>query len=268
MADPKDPGEPITRAPIPVTDDEKQVMTSKNFEATLKRSASLGAGLWLKFFQSLGIELSGNSDKNTDKLLKFDRLETWTFRPSDEYMSASVQAREVQEWFLRYGTKKRLYIVTGVKVAYGAKVSDMIRTSRSGKVLAGFDGNAAGVPFAAGPKGEASKGIENAVRFESDDPFVFAYQLREIRYRKGVLTNKPYRDGALYVLDGDQSDNTAGVSKNEKKGQLVFVDLDEDDVAGEDVGMESVVVWDDSISDERDWEDGDNNNNLCSLIIP
>jgi len=161
--------------------------------------------------------------------------------------------------------QKRLYMVTGVKVAYGAAVAEMARKGKRGKMSVGFDGAAAGVPFSFGPQVEASQGFEITTSFDSDEPFVFAYQLREIRYRKGAYTSKPYLDGALYGV-GDGREGGAGENVAEVKEEAVFfLGLDEDDVTGDDVGLESFEVRDDGA--EGGGEDGDDED-VCELIIP
>jgi hypothetical protein len=157
--------------------------------------------------------------------------------------------------------KKRVYMVTGVKVAYGATVKEMVRTGKIGKAVAGFDGKAAGVPFSFRPKVQGAKETMKSTYFDAETPFVFAYRLREIRYRKGVLTDKPYRDGALYAVGGQEE--KADADGEESKEGIIFLELDEDDVTGEDVGLKSVEAREveEGVGDED--EDG-----LCELVSP
>jgi hypothetical protein len=258
LTDPLDPSETLNAHPLPVPDSEKTTITQNNFETVLKRNSKRSGGLWFKFLQSLGFEVSASSDEASAATAKFDKLETWSFQPSDAYMRESIAAAEVQSYLAGHTMRKPLYMVTGVKVAHGARVIEMVRKGKAGKMRAGFDGSAAGLPSVAfGPQAEGSKGFESVQRFVSDGPVVFAYRLREIRYRKGILTGKLYRDGALYSVGEGAAD--AEGEKPEEEG-IIFLELDEDDVTGDDVGVEPLEVWEDGAEGEED-ED-------CELIVP
>jgi hypothetical protein len=61
-------------------------------------------------------------------LYEFEKLETRFFQPTQAYVEKSMQAANVQDFIVRNRFKKPVHMITGVKVATGAKVSSMNTT--------------------------------------------------------------------------------------------------------------------------------------------
>jgi hypothetical protein len=258
LSDPCDPEESLNKQPVTISDTEIHTTTHNNFEETLKKQRAIGGGIWFKFLECMGLEISGDGDTTKERIAKFDKLETRMFRPSDDYVKTSVAAPEVQKHLTGHGMNKPLYLITAVKIAYGASVTEMEGKSGKGKLSAGLDGSPS-VTSAMHGSNEDSR----TTRFDSSTPFVFAYRLRQVRYREGILTHEPYRDGALYGVGNEGREDDADAK--ERKTGIIFLELDEDDVTADDVGMRSFEVW-----DEEEEEEGndDDEAGLCELIVP
>jgi hypothetical protein len=104
----------------------------------------------------------------------------------------------------------------------------------------------ANAPVEVGEQISYSKGAHNNQGFGSTGDFVFAYRVREIFYKKGVLKTREYNKGAVL------GDEMVPVSKEDS--ELVYVieeaEIDDDDVEvegevfpfGEEDGEDCVLV--------------------------
>ncbi|KAK3936624.1 hypothetical protein QBC46DRAFT_394518 [Diplogelasinospora grovesii] len=256
LSDPFDPEESLNKQPVTISD-KIHTTTLCNFEETLKKQRAFGGGIWFKFLEwMMGLDISGDIDTTKERIAKFDKLETRMFRPSDDYVKTSIAAPEVQKHLTSHGMKRPLYMITAVKIAYGASVTEMEGNSWKGKLSAGLDGSPS-VTSAIHGSNENSR----TTRFDSSTPFVFAYRLRQVRYREGILTHEPYRDGALYGV-GNEGGKDDADAKEHKTG-IIFLELDEDDVTADDVGMSPFEV-----RGEEEEENDDDEAGLCELIVP
>lgn len=265
LSDPLDPEGSLT-VPLPIAESEIRMSTQTNVEERLRRHRALGGGVFLRFLEWTGIGVSGSSDKSHDRLANFAKLETRTFKPSDDYVRQSIEAPQIQRYLTSHWVTKPVYMVTSVKIAYGASVRESVGRGKGGKGFVGIDGNlVGGVPAAVGASMQGLSEDGRAIEFKESTPFVFAYGLRQIRYSKGAYSDRPFRNGALHGVRDDQDDKTKDGGEPAGAGEaVVFIELDEDDVTGEDIGKDALRVDDMGSGDEND----DNDDMDCELIMP
>jgi hypothetical protein len=117
---------------------------------------------------------------------------------------------EVSETGLRY--RKPVFVVTGIKVARGARARSM--RIKGLAVETAVEADAAvwgGVPIAGGPGVGGVKETRREVGWEGRSDFVFAFRVKKVMAEKrtgGVKSEHDYRAGAM--LDsgaGDVTDN-------------------------------------------------------------
>jgi hypothetical protein len=103
---------------------------------------------------------------------------------------------------------KPVYVITGMKVARGAKVSSLraraVRAETSAEVdgagAAVWGAMGAGVPVSGGPSVAGSKETRISAAWEGGSDFVFAFRVRKVvvaRKTGDVKTEEDYKTGAL-----------------------------------------------------------------------
>lgn len=130
-----------------------------------------------------------------------------------------------------------MYMITGIKTARGASVESSAprEIGVSGKV--GVDLTAVGAPVTLGPEAGLQKKKERSVAYAGSTDYIFAYQLKRIRARKGGdFEEKDYLKGALFGMDDD-------INEGEADGKEISLReaYDIDDFDGEGQGIPDVL---------------------------
>lgn len=250
LENPLDPESPLSTG-LPIDDETIRKHVQHKVRMSLEKGRSGMGGFFASILENIGLEVSGSRTTNSQTVATFDELHTLYFEPSDKYMASSLATRKVQDYLS--GGQKQLFVITGIKVGYGGKVSDTEGCTSNGTLSLGVDSAATGIPMSLGPQGKLSRGSSQTVSFEEAAPFVFAYRLSEIRYRKGVLKSGPYVDGAMYSVEGKKRADEEGLEPE----QMIFLCLDDEDVTEEDVdGLVEVGEVGDDEQDEVSEPDG------------
>ena len=192
---------------------------------TKETELSHGGGIFASFLQILGIggDVEGTETNKHFDLYDVDRMVTEEFLPDKRYLEQCIVDTGVRDTFVGPRRKSKAYMVTGLKIAYGAKkVMDMMK-ERVIRARIGVDGSSLGIPVAQGPQGHWSSRVTESLTADKSD-FVFAFKLRRLRFKKGEMTDKSFDRGAQYGLTRDLDES----------------DSDEDDLGAEDFEIEGI----------------------------
>ena len=190
--------------PIDVTAMPIQEYIERDWKLLLEKHKSGSIGLWGSFLQFLGaggnIEYGYSTSEANE--FRFDSLETRTFCPSNDYVQASVMAEPIQKFLRKRRFRHNVYMVVGIKMAFGANITRTLLRDHGVHIQTGVDASAAGLPVRGGPQGTIGWGKMESSTFKRDSGFIFAFRLREICYttRRGV-SERAYTKGALFGLD-------------------------------------------------------------------
>lgn len=198
------------------------------------------AGAQLKIAEFVDSELShGWSNANT-RGIDAARIASFNFRPSDEYVVSSIAQPKVAAHLkreVRYfkKTAPRLFMITGLKIAYEATLSRSSEASSTSTAKAAAD--LGGMQVAAGPFGSRRAKDKHETSFQPEGDFVYAVRLKKFVFQKKelVLGHEYYTDGA--EIHGDDKKR-----KEEEKYEMEVTS--EEDASAEMVGMGSVLVVD------------------------
>ncbi|KAF2689751.1 hypothetical protein K458DRAFT_414001 [Lentithecium fluviatile CBS 122367] len=156
-----------------------------------------------------------------------DHLETLEFEPNQQFIADCITASMPVQTFMENSLlgRKRVYMVTGLKIATGFRTSMAKEMQHGPSLRVGVDAMAFGapVPLEAGPEVEfeASK----ASRIEqgrSENRVIFAYRVVRIRLKRDGTAKYKWKSGGKYSVDDDDSD--------EEDGELWDIEpLDEDE---------------------------------------
>lgn len=146
---------------------------------------------------------------------EFTQLDSQTFFPRLSYVTEALNSDSVLEQIKqgRFDFRKSLFMVTGVRVARGARPCKDFSEDSTGTAKVGIDpAIAGGVVLTAGVK----DGIDNPRSTFSPllgaSDFVYAYRLAEISYSRSDLTNVHGIGETYYMSPFDMKVGTTGDS--------------------------------------------------------
>lgn len=216
--------------------------TVNNFSADLTASSNFKIGLYAKFLETItgvGADVGISRENSTRNIYKISRVATRFFIPTAEFVQSVMADQTIREFLVKKRFQKNVYMVTGVKIAYGGDVT-LSRTKDRGQTLkVGIDGTALMAPFNAGPDINHSKRSDEVLRFESVD-FVFAYRLTEIIYKKKEVKSKPYESGVLLGLER----SFKSIKKEDEEvtqEDIEVTGISEGDVSAENIDIDGEV---------------------------
>ncbi|KAL8902273.1 MAG: hypothetical protein Q9207_004809 [Kuettlingeria erythrocarpa] len=251
IASPKEAELPITAA-LPIDQDSMPVSRyeESNWKLLLEKHRSGSIGLWGSFLQVLGAggDVGFSHEVSDTRTYHFDRLETQSFRPTDEYVKASVTAKPVQDFLKSKKFFHNVYMVISIKIAFGASAAQSLMQHRGVYVHLGVDGTTAGIPISGGPQGDLGWGTTKSSSFERKSGFVFAFRLREICYttRRGLRQDE-FVKGALFGLENSTSNNdlaSEGMYEGARQ-EFELMGLADEDAHADDVDEYAKEIEDD-----------------------
>lgn len=86
-------------------------------------------------------------------LYEVDRMVTEEFLPDKQYLRHSIEHVGVRDMFVGPSRKSKVYMVTGLKIAYGAIKAAEVMKERGFRARIGVDASALGAPVTLGPQG-------------------------------------------------------------------------------------------------------------------
>ncbi|ENH72262.1 hypothetical protein FOC1_g10004499 [Fusarium oxysporum f. sp. cubense race 1] len=156
------------------------------FTRTLKELRSVEASIWAKIFnlQGLGGTFNFLNKRTDDESLTVEEIQTRYFSPTEEYMTKSLELPDVASFVTVTQKKLPVYMVTGLKVAIGAKLSRVESKTKNVKAEIGAS-DPQGMVSAGGTGGYTSEDT-SAMGFDGSTPFVLGIRVRKIWWEKGV----------------------------------------------------------------------------------
>jgi hypothetical protein len=140
-------------------------------------------------------------------------------------------------------------MVTGIKIASGAKIKIISKKGWDGKVSAGVHVVPANVNI--GPDAKWKQSDEDTESSTRDVPFVFAFRLTEIYYDRGKEMNtRILQGGQLYNEDRGRNVEEDEGMKADEEGFHVTGLADKDPNPKTELKLDSEVVVDDDDDEE------------------
>lgn len=144
----------------------------------------------------------------------FDKLESRIVSPSLEYVKDAMRHGDVEEslrtW--RWPWKRRVYMVTGVRIVHNARMKLKDTSTTNNQLVA--QGAAPDQSVSAGTQGGVATKSMGSEEFDKASDFVFAYRLNRVKYR-GVVAHKPYTKGETESVDRPSGPRGPAVEMND-----------------------------------------------------
>lgn len=216
---------------------------------TKETELSRSGGVFASFLQFLGIggDVEGTITNTHLDLYEVDRMVTEEFLPDKQYLRQCIEDPGVRDMFVGPSRKSKAYMVTGLKMAYGAiKAAEMMK-EHGVRASIGVDASALGVPVTLGPQGHWSSRVAESLNAGKSN-FVFAYKLRRLKFKKGELTGQAFARGAQYGLTQEPNESD---SDEEELDVEDFNIEGMEDATAEDFMMQSKQIIPDEASREE-----------------
>lgn len=209
----KDPRNPERRIPgtQAISPSPEQIYTGQKLDWSsvndqLKRGK---IGIWAKALQLVGGGFDLSQTKACLDIHEFETLETKYFVPDAEYISRAMQDDGVKAFLHATHSRDPIYLITGLKIARGAKVTNKTHLERGVAAEVKVDATGFGAPVEVGPEG--GFGVRRAMQtsFAGSTDYIFAYRLERIRVKRRTeeVESKEYIKGAMFGRDDDDSDD-------------------------------------------------------------
>jgi hypothetical protein len=191
-------------------------------------------------------KIGGNLRTSGKESWHFDKLETEIMVPRLLDIQTAISKEEVVAQIQRnkFDFRRRLYMVTGVRIARGARLHQSAVKGFGGEAKVGLDLTAlTAAPLSIGPAASASSTTCTKHSFTDASDFVYAYRVCEIHYGKDVYT-KPFNKGDTFRVKPDDKgqDSSEDDDFDEDQQQRIVVEkIDESEYTGADVPHQSFV---------------------------
>ncbi|BCS19933.1 uncharacterized protein APUU_20366A [Aspergillus puulaauensis] len=151
-------------------------------EVSHERSGMVG--LFGSFMANVGLggDVSAQFDRQHKSRVEVARLQTVKFEPGDEYLEKTLNGKLNLRYLKESGFRKSIYVVTGVKVAYGGKTTVSKGRGTGGEGNLGISPGVPGLEL--GPKAGLSWKNEESEEIGEPIDFVYAFRLNKVRYSR------------------------------------------------------------------------------------
>lgn len=200
---------------VPVANENPPIVDA-DWKKTISVETGLGLGLYAQFLQLAtgGIAVDVDHSQQTANTFAFDMVTTVSFEPTLQYVDESIKAPAVQAYLRepkqRFAPVVSLFLVTGMKLAKGARINYSTSGSTAVTGNIAIDVPPLGMTF--GPKGHWTRTNGDETEFNRDSEFIFAFRVKRLRFGR-KFTVEEYNKGAFLAND-----------KHENDGETVLVD--------------------------------------------
>jgi hypothetical protein len=159
--------------------------------------------------------LAGTADvvyafaRDKKNVYQCELLETTEFEPTYDFIKDSITASQRVQTTLNNALpgRKRIYMITGLKIATGFSTSTAKETQHSSTLNVGVDATAIGIPAQAGPTFElATANARTVSQGRSLNKIVFAYRVVRIRVKRDGEAKWKHKSGGKYAEDDEDSE--------------------------------------------------------------
>jgi hypothetical protein len=154
-------------------------------------------------------ELIYGFTKDSKVVYTCEKLETEEFEPNKEFVTQSVYASQAVQDYIQesFVGRKRVFMITGLKIATGFRVSSAESNEHEPKLEIRGSGAPFGVPVNGGPDGKLTSKRGRELEYDGVSKVLFAY--RAIRIRPQSDGEMKFKDisGGQYSLENDLDDN-------------------------------------------------------------
>ncbi|KAJ5710589.1 hypothetical protein N7488_004745 [Penicillium malachiteum] len=195
---------------------------------SIPAETGVGFGVYAQFLQlatgplGLGPEVKFEKSSQKADVFAFDTVTTLSFEPTSEFIDDAIKAPAVQAYLQepkqRFSPVVSLFLVTGLKVVKGAKVT--YATSGTKKLTGNIGIDVAPLSITANLKAYWTKINDDETEFSRDSEFIFAFRVKRLRFGRKVEA-KEYNKGALLAIGGNKTSGMEYVLVDDMDGTQI-----------------------------------------------
>jgi hypothetical protein len=192
----------------------------------------------------IGGDLGGKCRESKNISWHFDRLETEIIIPRLLDVQNAISKEEVVAQINRkkFDFRRRLYMVTGVRIARGARLHQSDSSMVGGEVKGSVNMTAPGaVPLSAGAAVDFSSKKTANYSFNDASDFVYAYRVCEIHYGRDVYT-KPFNKGDTFGLEHGRGNESGNENDGDGEERIVVEKIEDSEYTGSEVPHQSFAL--------------------------
>ncbi|KAI6088744.1 hypothetical protein F4821DRAFT_81581 [Hypoxylon rubiginosum] len=227
-----------SRIPIPLGQRYSDI--KEDINVSLKNSRDGEASLIAKALShSVSGEASLKGEKKDEDIYKIQKLETSYFYPQPSYIKKCLQLSDVEDYLDMGEHKEPVYLITGLKIAWGATISTERSRRYNGEAEVGLTVPGGLIDVNVEAKAAAGGHSTMSSSFGKPTDFVLGIQVQKIYHKKKifsaerVLTTTRVVKGAVLV-DDDEAE--AEVEDDDTEDNFIIAALD-------DAEMWGLVPW-------------------------
>jgi hypothetical protein len=220
---------------VAIPEGEKYSGSKEGIKASVSKSTSAEIGILARVLHgSIGGDADLKGKRNDEDEYNIERLETLYFLPRPSYLSECMKLADVQDYLKGSNCKEPVYLITGLKIAWGATIT-MVR---------GRDVEAGGSIGGKAPAGPVELTLDTHARATGNSEmtttntkpadFVVGIQVLKLQYerkpfsKEQTLRKKLVAKGAVLVDDDESVDESSDdVDKN-----FIVIPLNDEDMEG------------------------------------
>ena len=220
---------------VPIPDGQRYSDAKEDINASLKASRSGEASILAKVLdRSIGGEASLKGQRQNEDVYKIEKLETVYFYPQRSYINKCLQLSDVKDYLEMGDNEVPVYLITGLKLAWGATISTEHGRSYEGNASVGLAVPSGAVDVDVGAKAGVAGDSLMSSSFGKPADFVLGIQVQKIYHKKKfwsrerALATERVVKGAMLVDDDDPEE----VEGAEAEDSFVLADLDNAELNG------------------------------------
>ncbi|KAK7717166.1 hypothetical protein SLS63_010786 [Diaporthe eres] len=193
---------------------------TRNYQADIGVNSTAGQGI------TGSADLIYTFARDKKNIYHCETLETVEFEPDKAFVSDSITASQRVQTFISNSLfgRKRVYMITGLKIASGFSISSSKASQHSPTLKIGLGFGTVGIPAEAGPELGLSVGSARTVeQGRALNKIVFAYRIIRIKDRWDGEPRFKYESGGKYAAEEDSDD-----SDEDGEGKWVLEPLSDD----------------------------------------
>lgn len=222
-------------ARVPIPEGQRYADVKEDITASLKRFLSGEGNILANILDgSIGGEASLRGQREEETLIRIQKLQTLYFHPQPSYVKQCLQLADVKDYIEMANYKEPVYLITGLKIAWGATIS-----TERGREFVGRAGADIRVP---GGLVDAQVGGDTAVSsasgmvssFGKPANFVLGIQVLKIYHKRAFFIGEPSLATKRVVRNAVMLDNEPVLEDEDDEDDETFTiaDLGDSDVEG------------------------------------
>ncbi|KAJ6031361.1 hypothetical protein N7540_002093 [Penicillium herquei] len=148
--------------------------------------------------------------RKTSHVYRCERLDTIEFEHTDEYISQAMRQSQRTWDFIerRFVGKKKVYMITGLKIATGLDSSTSKEIQHNPQLDFQVDGTTMAAPVGGGPTLDFEIATGRTLSpGKSENQVIFAYRVIRIKLKGDGEPKSKLKYGGLYAEEGDQGNS-------------------------------------------------------------